>query len=272
MNLKPITHCFQSLLLLFSLSMPGSALGQTFNSFEEAFQAGLASYSGKNFDEARLAFSQAIEKNPNSPEALTNLGLTEYQIGKKGAAIAYLRKAHWLDPGFSTPLSAMDFILPQLEIKEIPHEIQLWETVRENFIVPFSFTSFLVLTGICLFSTGWLFLSYIGQRRNAFRDEKALPAFPLIPSIIAVIFVGFVALSLAKFVDHQLPRGTIIADKVSVYSAPDEKSVLLFDLYPGLEVIVNNSDKDWVQVKYPGASTGWIPKASILQTSGRAAW
>ena len=75
-----------------------------------------------------------------------------------------------------------------------------------------------------------------------------------------------------KLVDLQIPRGTVIADKTSVYSAPDEKSVALFDLYGGLEVILDSQKDSWVQVTYPGGLTGWIPKTSMLQTSGRKMW
>jgi tetratricopeptide (TPR) repeat protein len=261
-----------SFLLCLVLGFCTSAAGQTASSFEEAFQSGLASYSSKKFDEARLAFGQAIEKNPSSSQALTNMGLTEFQLGNKGAAVAFLRKAQWLDPDFSTPKNALEFILPQLEIKEIPHEIQVWESLRARFVAPFSMTAFLALTGISLFSTGWLFLAYVGRRREATRDEKPYPPFPVIPVIIGLIFFVCLALTASKIIDHQIPRGTVVAEKVFVHAAPDEKSAQLFELYAGLEVLLKVAKDDWVQITYPGALTGWIPRASLLQTSGRTLW
>jgi len=260
------------LLLSMVLGFCASAAGQTAMSFEEAFQSGLASYNSKKYDEARLAFGQALEQNPSSAQALTNLGLTEFQLGNKGAAVAFLRKAQWLDPDFSTPRSALEFILPQLEIKEIPHEIQLWESTRARFVAPFSLTAFLALTGISLFSTGWLFLAYTGRRREATRDEKPYPPFPVIPVIIGFVFFGCLALTASKIIDHQIPRATVVAEKAFVHAAPEEKSAQLFEIYSGLEVILKATKDDWVQVTYPGALTGWIPRASLLQTSGRTVW
>lgn len=245
---------------------------QSWPSFEKAFEAGVASYQAKKYEDARQAFSFALEKEPSNVQALTNLALVQFQLGQKGWAVALLRKAHDLNPDFSTPKASLDFILPQLDVKEIPHEIQMWESIRSHFVVPFSLSGFLALTALCLFATGWLWLQYIGKRREAFREEKPLPAFPLIPTIITLFFICVLALTLMKVVDQKMPRATIVSEKVTVYSAPGDQSVALFDLFAGLEVVIGQQNENWVQVTYPGALTGWVPKSSLFQTSGRAAW
>lgn len=253
-----------------AVESPKSPETQSWPTFEKAFEAGVSSYRAKKYEEARLAFNQVLEKDPLNVQALTNLALVQYQLGQKGWAVALLRKAHNLDPDFSTPKAALDYILPQLDIREIPHEIQLWETVRSNLIVPFSITGFLTLSALSLFASGWLFLTYLGRRREAEREEKPMPDFPWIPTLISVVFIGVMTLTLLKLWDHKIPRGTVVTEKITVYSAPDEKSVALFDLFAGLEVVLNQSDKQWIQVTYPGALTGWIPKSSVFQTSGRS--
>lgn len=240
--------------------------------FETAFQTGVKNYQEKKFDEARLSFNAALKKNPESVQALTNLALVQFNLGKKGDAVALLRKAQNLDPDFSTPRAALSFILPQLDVKEIPHEIRYWETIRANVVVPFSMNGFLFMTALCVFSTGWLFLAYVGKRRVAIEEEKPLPHFPLIPVIILLISTVVVSMTIMKSLDQKIPRGTIISDKVSVLSAPAAGSAALFDIYPGLEVILNSVDKDWVQITYPGAMTGWIPKTNVMQTSGSDLW
>jgi hypothetical protein len=64
----------------------------------------------------------------------------------------------------------------------------------------------------------------------------------------------------------------VVSEKTTVYSAPNDKSAALFDLFAGLEVVLDQSNDQWVQVTYPGALTGWIPKSSVFQTSGRGLW
>ncbi len=257
-----------------TVSTPPAQLAdqQTWPNFEKAFEAGVTNYQAKKYDEARLAFTQALEKDPLNVQALTNLALVQFQLGKKPWAVALLRKAQALKPDFSTPKASLEFILPQLDVKEIPHEIQMWESIRSSFIVPFTLNGYLGLTALCLFATGWLWLQYIGQRREAFRDEKSLPPFPLIPTLITIIFIGVLSLTLMKVIDQGIPRATIVNDKVTVFSAPNEQSVALFDLFGGLEVVLGQQNADWVQVTYPGALTGWVPKSSLFQTSGRSAW
>jgi tetratricopeptide (TPR) repeat protein len=240
---------------------------QSWPTFERAFQAGVSTYQKQNYPEARAAFSQALQMQPNNVQTLVNLALVQFQLGQKAWAIALLRKAYHLDPKFSVTQSALQFILPQMDIKEIPHEIQLRETLRESVLNPVSLSTYLGFTALTLFATGWIFLAYFGKRRVALRNEEALPGFPVIGSLIALFFITSLSLTLLKSWDQSIPRGTVVSEKVTVYSAPSEKSVALFDLYGGLEVVLSTSQEDWVQVTYPGALTGWVPKASIYQTS-----
>jgi hypothetical protein len=204
--------------------------------------------------------------------ALTNLALAQFQLGHKAMAVALLRKASDLDPHFSTTRSALKFILPQLTVREIPHEIQTWETLRADLLVPFSLSGFLAMTALSFFATGWLLLQYLGRRRRALAENAVLPSFPWAATLIALIFVMMTALTVMKMIDQRSSRGTVVEEKVAVYSAPDTKSVVLFDLYGGLEVILNDVKNGWVQVTYPGGLTGWIPQSSVLPTSGRKLW
>lgn len=258
--------------VLLNCGFNATAYAEPPPTFEAAFQTGVGQYQAKKYDEARLSFGQALERDPQSVQALTNLALAQFQLGKKGEAVALLRRAQNLDPDFSTPRAALNFILPQLDVKEIPHEIQLWETVRSTFVVPFSLTGFLALTAMTLFSAGWLFLQYAGKRRRALNEGRGRPPFPTIPTFIFLIFLAMSSLTVLKAVDHEIPRGTITAVKVPVLSAPAESGAALFEVYSGLEVILGTVSQDWVQVTYPGAMTGWIPKSTVLQTSGRGLW
>jgi len=241
-------------------------------SFEQNFKSGVQSYQKKDYETARDFFSKSLAKDPNNLSALTNLALTEFQLGKKGHSVALLRKAASLDPDFSVPKAALKFILPQLEVKEIPHEIQFWEGLRSQFLAPVPLNVFLILSALTLFASGWLLIGFWGARQRALKEDSVLPAFPTIGTIL---FAGFITVTVflgLKFYDYQIPRATVVADKIAVLSAPDEKAPALFDLFGGLEVIVLSSSQDWVQVNYPGALSGWLPKNAILPTSGKSPW
>lgn len=255
-----------SVLLMFdATAQETQTSGQGFSDF---FQSGVNSYRTAKYQDAQIAFTKALELNPDSVQALTNLGLTEFQLGKKAFAVALLRKAHNLDPSFSTPKSSLAFILPQLDVKEIPHEIQIWETLRADFLVPFSLTGFLAITALCFFSLGWVSLSFFGKRKRALQSGDNPPPFPVVLGIIFILFISLATITSLKVVDQQIPRGTVIADKTTVFSAPSDQAVSLYDLFGGLEVIIHQTNNDWIQVTYPGANTGWILKSHLFQTSG----
>jgi len=237
-------------------------------SFQSLFQEGIKYYQEKKFTEAKGIFQKAIELNPKNVQVITNLGLTYFQTGEKGYALALMRKAHSLDPDFSTPISAIEFIQSQLTVKEIPHEINSWETLRAQFIQPFSQFSFVVLSALFLFAAGWTWIQFFSQRKKAAEEEKPYPQIPLLGIIYSVCFTILFALMLAKFYDHFQVRGTIVAEKTSVLSLPNEKAPTLFELYSGLEVLVLKKETDWLQVRYPGGMIGWIKNNDLFITHG----
>jgi tetratricopeptide (TPR) repeat protein len=267
---KSLLRCifFLSFCLPASASFANDRGSESYTDFGTAFRLGVESYKEKKFDEAKKAFSAALQFEPNSSATLTNLGLTEYQMGEKGWAVALLRKAHHLDPDFSTPQAALKFILPQLEVKEIPHEISTWENFRGYLVVPVSLFSASIASALFLFAGGWSLLGYLGRRKKSFEEDQAPPAFPLFSAAFVIGFAFFFSIVAAKLWDQNFLRGTIVNTKVSALSLPDEKAPAIFDLYAGLEVILKQKQNDWIQVTYPGGLTGWIPMGSLFPTNG----
>jgi tetratricopeptide (TPR) repeat protein len=253
------TLCF---IGLFNFSF--AVFGQT---FEEFFQSGIEFYNKENYSEASTAFTKALELNPNNPAVITNLALSEFKQGNKFYSIALLRKAHYLDPDFSTPKAGLDFITPQLEIKDIPHEIEYWETFRKKILVPVHISAFVILGAILFFASGWLLIRYFAQKRKSLAEEKPFPPFPVIGAALGVLFIAFLSLSILKIYDQFIDRATVIQEKVSVLAAPDEKAVALFELYGGLEVVVKDKKDNWVQITYPGALSGWVKSDAVYVTT-----
>ncbi len=240
--------------------------------FEETFKIGIQSYGSQKYDEAAAAFTKALKLDPSNSTVLTNLALSQYQLGQKAFAVALLRRALSLDPDFSTARTAMEFILTQYEIRDVPHKIQYWENFRATFINPVPLFVYLLLTALLLFSTGWVLLTYFGERRRCLQNEKPFPAFSIVGFILSVGLFTSCSLTVLKIWDNNISRATVIRDSVSVLAAPDENAVSLFDLYGGLEVIALEIKENWIQVTYPGGLTGWVPKDSVFATSGKLKW
>lgn len=230
------------------------------------FNQGTQQYLAKEYKKAQEFFTQSLDKDPGNSIVLTNLAFAEFQLGNKPLAIGLLRKALTGKPDLEVAKQGLKFINSQLQVKDIPRQVELFESLRTKLLMPAPLYSFLVLSAISLFASGWVLLSYIGRRKKADEEEKTTPPFPLIGALLTLTFLIFTTLSVLKIYDASILRGTIIEEKISLQTAPGDNQVSILDLYGGMEVIVRESQGEWVQVSYPGSLTGWIKKSALLMT------
>lgn len=233
---------------------------------EELFLQGTQAYLSKDYQKAQEAFQQSLDLDPQNPTILTNLALTQYQLGQQPLAIGLLRKALTLDPDLGTARESLKFILTERPLKEIPRTLNSYETLRAQFLQPIPLTVYLALSLLTFAFSGWTLVSYIGRRKTALQEESALPPFPVIPSILALAFCVFSALFLLKLYDSTLLRGTIVTESTPLQTAPGDNQVAIMEVPGGLEVQLRVDQGDWVQIHVPGSATGWIKKTAVLMT------
>jgi len=231
------------------------------------FAAGINYYESKDFDKAIVEFNKALQQKPTNPSILTNLGLAYFQKNQKGQALARFRKALWLDPDFSPAETALQFALGQLEVKEIPHRIQNYESFRKTFLEPVSGWVYSILGTFLFAFGGWILIRYFAARKKSLDEDLPFPPFPTVGLIFLIAFVAVTTLSILKAVDQKTTRGTIVIQQTKVLAAPDEKSSSLYEIPEGLEVIIQRTQNDWLQVTYPGGMTGWVPAQNVFVTN-----
>src|SRR5437868_967472 len=191
-------------------------------SFEEAFSRGTKSYQEQKFEDAIHYFQKALDLHPESAAVLTDLGLSYFQARQKGLSIAMLRRALAVDPSLPTAEAGLKFALSQLEVKEIPHQIETYERLRSSVLNSVSLASFHLLTLLLLLSSGFIWLRFLGRRRKAFELEQAPPAVPVIGILLTLVLVISFSLTILKVYDLSIPRATVVADKVSAQTASGE--------------------------------------------------
>lgn len=257
-----------SLVFVLSTLWSSSSSAQT---PESLYRTGVESFQKGDLKEARAAFIESLQKDEMSPATLFNLGLTEYRLGRPGQALGLWRKALVLEPGYPPARKAVTWAQEKLERNAIPHDVELWESFRKRAVAPFSIDSFLFLTALFFFASGWLIFRYFGARRRARMDESPYPQFPTLAASSGLGLLIALSLSIAKAVDISTVRGTVLVKTVEARSSPDPSGTPLFQLYEGLEVIIRQSVGEWSQVTYPGGSTGWIPRNTVFATSDKVA-
>lgn len=234
---------------------------------QDFLNQGMEAFQKQDWTKARTAFRAALQLDEGNPVLLHNLALTEFRAGRQGLALGLWRKALATSPSYSPSRTAIAWAQKKLERSEIAHEKELWEGLRTFVLQPLSLDRYLLATMLLMLMSGWTLLRYFGARRRALQDENPLPPLPWIASTISTFFVVSVTLSVAKIIDHQTIRGTIIEPKITAKSTPDEAGTPLFELYEGLEVILRNHSAEWVQVTYPGGPTGWVKRTSLFATT-----
>lgn len=238
-------------------------------SFEEHFQSGLKAYQTKAYEEAEEHFRKGLRADQRNTAAMINLGLTYSQLSKPGHAIAWFRRALAVDPSSSEAKMGLDYSLSKLEIKEIPHRIEMFETIRSRILQHFSLTHFLGIGLVLLLAAGWSLLNWLGARRRALKGaDESPPSFSFMTGLLILLFILNLAGTVMKMIDLSEPRGTIVAVKVDALSAPGADGVALFELHQGFEVLIGDVRDGWVQVTYPGGLTGWIPQADMIPLGG----
>ncbi|MGZ3770637.1 MAG: hypothetical protein ACXVCP_13585 [Bdellovibrio sp.] len=262
-NLK-ISNSFL-FFIFFIVGFPFATKAETANA-SEIFAQGNKAYVAKDYPKAAEFFTQALDKDPNNSVTLTNLALTEFHLEKKSFSVALLRKALAIDPELSTAKSALKFISSQMQIKEVPHKIETYENLRSEFLQPVPTGAYAVASAICFFAAGWLLITFAAKRKKSLQEEQAPPSFPFIGVFLSLIFVTLTGLLILKLYDASRVRGTLVEDQVAVQTAPGDNGVSILDLYGGMEVVVNSTQGDWVQITYPGSLTGWIKKSALLMT------
>lgn len=236
-------------------------------------QEGISAFQKGDFKGAQKSFEEMLKSSnqngSHSSALLNNLAFTALKQGQTGRALALWRKALSEEPDYRPALRGTAFSRGRLERKEIPHEVELFDSLHDSLFSSGSIDRFLFMTALTMFATGWLFLRYFGKRRQAILDDKPMPGFPAVATVCLAFFILSSSLTAGKFIDDGIERGTIVETKVEARSSPELTATPLFDLYEGLEVIIRRTSGEWRQVTYPGGATGWIPKNSVFSTADK---
>ena len=244
------------------------SFAQSTNDPHTIFQQATEAYKSHKFDDARQLFTQFLSQTPSS-EAYYDLGLVEFDSKNLGPAVAFWRKAIELDPHNQLANDSLSLVQKRIEHPELNRQSDFYEVLRERVLNHAQIEYLFLLTAFIFAAASWLLLSYLGERKKSREQELAAPPIPWVAGLLFCILTLSTLVSGAKLYDLNIPRATVLPNKIQVLSAPDPESTQLFELFEGVEVIVESSQGDYLQVTFPGGMTGWTLKKNLLLTSGR---
>ena len=224
----------------------------------DPFVRGVQQLQAKNAKSALESFRASLKQHPDDPAILTNAAIAAQESGAKGWAIAYLRQALTLGSTLRETRQALEFSLSTLAVKELPHEIEAWESFREKVLIGVSLPWLVFFNGGALLLFGIVWISYFRDRKQAEENESNYPPVRIMHWAASLVLVVSLTLVACKILDLSEVRGTIVAEKIQAFSAPSKDAPSLFEITEGLEVIVQREDGQCLQIRYPGGPTGWV--------------
>ncbi len=227
------------------------------DSVDSVFTQALESFKQSDLAKSREAFLQLLQKSPDDPVLLYNVGLIEYSDQHPGRAVGYWRKAVYLQPGFVPAISGIN----QLEKQKIPAIIPVpwWQKGPRYVSLPW-------LLGILL---AFIILSVVFgvKRQRATKLESARP--PLWPMILAIVSSAGLVIVVALHVSilHWHTMATVM-EGVAIHSSPNSESPALFDFKEGDEVVIHRQNGEWYQIQKGSTAIGWVKKTAVFVHSG----
>lgn len=234
-------------------------------SLQVLFDEGAQAFEQKDFAKATEAFSKALDLQPNNVTLLVNLGLSKFELGQKIESYALFKKAEHLDPKSEAVQQGLAFLKNQIQIQEVPRNLELYEQARMYLVKPFQISTPLAFLWFLILIFGIYLIRYLSNKKKSFlagEDPKSLGAPAWISLFLLCGSLGWLAFF--KW-DSQISRGIVRLDTLSLRSAPESNAPTVMQLNGGLEVKVLRKNENWLQIQYPGSFSGWVEKQSVLE-------
>lgn len=234
-----------------------------------SYQNALRLSQEQKYADALKEFEATFSLNPQNVYNLYNWGLAAYQMDRKGLAVALWRRALYQSPDFSPAKAALDFARSQMPSDAFtPPAAGSIENLKTGFLRTIPLGNLLLLHLMLFAFLGWLIIRYLAQRKKADQAELAPPPFPFISVLFLILFVLSSALLALALQFRSELRATVVNPNAPLKTAPQTDASTVFNLLEGTEVVVQEKQKEWTLISYPGGMTGWIQSENLFQSSG----
>jgi hypothetical protein len=216
-------------------------------------------YQDDKFEEAAALYQQILSQGFESKEIYYNLGNCYYRLDDVGQAILYYEKALRLDPNDPDILYNLELtnlkVLDRLELTPQFFLFEWWNRLLHYYsisqltwLVAILFISTLLVLGL------WLYL-----KRDRLRFW-ALSGFTILG--LLTIFWSYVLINQSRsFINHR--HAVVLVSTVTVMSAPDEGSTDVFILHEGVKVYLDELRNEWVKISLPDGKSGWLLASNL---------
>lgn len=258
-NIRLMIYKLFLLALLICNSVEAKDVGKIHKDYSINKQNADSLYNNEKYESAAKTYSYIIENQGIAPELYYNLGNCYYRLDSMAFAILNYERALKLDPSdsdtrYNLSLARSKIIDRSTEISDF-FILAWWYTIVNKFSLFFwkclGFVFFIIAL-ICIF------IYYINIIKKIY----------IVKYLIISSFFLFFLCNLAAWHQYKLSidiqAAIVTSDKVAIKSSPSISSSDLFILHSGSRLkILDNSIKEWSEVRYEEGKEGWINNKDI---------
>lgn len=242
-------------LTLSAVNLPDNAL----------FISGNDAYAEKDFDKALDSYNQLIERGIENADLYYNIGNCYFRKSKLGPAILNYKRALRIDSSHRLARRNLRFTLSLTKDKQEDSSNgfigNLWSKLFSFFNLNRSLFINIVLLAMIV---SMLVLILIRYRHR----EKSVPIFVL--TILILLFSMSLIISIARINSYSSHKPAVLMSESTIgYSGPGEDFSRVFTIHEGMNLILEEFQKDWTLVKLPNGLGGWIPNNTYLLVNPR---
>jgi len=241
------------LILIIIISIP--ALSNTGN-FEQKFKQANDLFAKSKFNDALSLYQEIINEDYVSADLFYNTANTYYRLNKVGESIYYYEKALQLSPDNEDYRYNLDLV--NLRVKSKPAILPTNAIVSLFNEVVFIFSAtFWAYVSIILFIV-FLFVFFKYIKSQASKSKKIYFLASMIILFIFLLAMFFMQYQTSVINSHS--QAIIIVKEIDAKSSPDDNASVLFPIYEGYKVEIENTSNGWCEIKLTDGKKAWIKK------------
>lgn len=220
-----------------------------------------ASYAKAQYKDALLTYQKILSGGDESAAVYFNMGNASYKLDDIPSALLYYEKAHKLSPADED--IKVNIRLANLKTSDKMEEVPEFFLRRwwNSFIFSFSATTFSVISILLILAGSAFLLVYFFSLSPAVKRASFYTAITL---FVLGLFTVFIAGRQVSFLENNR-EAIVFSSVISVKSAPEESSKVLFVIHEGIKVTLLENSSSWIKIRLANGNEGWIRQADIKE-------
>jgi len=212
-----------------------------------------SAYQEQNYQKAQEEYMKFANEGVKNFELFYNLGNTYFKLNDLGNARFYYEKAAKFEPLNKELNANIAMLMASMKDKE-----EVERSFVETLLRKIYYTLSINLLGVLVLISFIIMMAFVViliMSRSAILKRVV----KILLVIFAVIFFLITVTEVMRIRDFYAEDSAVILDEtVIAYSGPSEDFPQVFTIHDGLKVSIEKYDNDWVLIKLPSGSGGWV--------------